>query len=556
MKESIDTLNGKTLDIIIIGGGITGATCAWEAVLKGYNVALFERDDFASHTSSQSSKIAHSGLRYLQHADFARLRESIRERNHLTRNAPHLVRAQEFLLPIYGHGIKGLETMSIYMKLFDLFSPDRRHFEDPALRIPGSKVVGKSKVMEMAPDTEQKGLTGGAIWYESQMHNTERLLYSYIQSAQSKGAHVFNYAKVEKLLHTNDRVTGVVVKDARSGNTIEVHAKMVINAAGPWMTKDLGLGDRLFTKTKIHGSKAFTLITRSLSKDFAISFYVKPMYQDEKAVLDKGSNVQFAIPWRGHSMVGSLHLACGDDPDKTTITEEELTLYLERINEGYPNANLKRSDIVYIQWGMVPAEKKGSAAPMKHYKIVDHQEEDAISGLLTVVGVKFTTSRDVAERVIKAVEKRISGKVTPSKSSQVSLWGGDIKYLNEFRKDALKSHPQYAPEVIERLVSNYGSRYQEILKIAEESKELQQLIPETNALKAEIVHACRNEQVYKLTDVLQRRTDIGSLMVPSDLTLQVCAEMMAENMGWDQERTAEEVEHAKQAYLWKNNSLG
>lgn len=555
MKELIENLNGQSLDIIIIGGGITGATCAWEAALKGYKVALFERDDYGSHTSSQSSKIAHSGLRYLQHADFARLRESIRERNHLTRNAPHLVRAQKFLLPIYGHGIKGLETMSIYMKLFDLFSPDRRHFDDPALRIPGSKVVGKKKVMEMAPDTETKGLTGGAIWYESQMHNTERLLYAYIRSAQSKGAHIFNYAKVEKLLYTGDEVTGVSVQDIRSGKTVEVNAKMVINAAGPWLTKDLGLGDRLFTKTHIHGSKAFTLVTRLLSKDFAISFYIKPMYQDEKAVINKGSNVQFAIPWRGHSMVGSLHLACGDDPDTTTITEEELSLYLERINEGYPNANLKRSDIVYIQWGMVPAEKKGSAAPMKHYKIVEHDKEDGVSGLLSVVGVKYTTSRDVAERVINAIEKRFTGKVTPSKSSKISLWGGDIKRLNDFRQEALEKHSNYDSAIIERLVSNYGSRYSDVLDIAQSSDELQQLIPETDVLGAEIVHACRNEQVYKLTDVLQRRTDIGSLMPPSDKTINACATIMAGEMGWSEERTASEIETAKQSYLWKNNSL-
>ncbi len=550
MNRNIGEMSEQPFDIVVIGGGINGVTCAWDAVLRGYKVALFERDDFGAHTSSQSAKIAHSGLRYLQHADFRRMRESIRERNYLTRNAPHLARPQPFLLPVYGHGIKGIETMSTYMKLFDVFSLDRRSFEDPSRRIPGTKIIGRNRVLELAPDIEPEGLTGGVVWYESQMHNTERLLFSFLRNAEEHGGLFFNYCEVEKLHRTNEGVSGVTVRDTTSGAVTDVPARMVINATGPWVMKDLGLGGNLFNKSKVHASKAFSLLTRPLSDSYAISFGIKPMYEDKKAVVNKKSSIQFAIPWRNHSLIGSLHLACDDDPEKVMITDDEITAYLERINEGYPKAKLERRDIVNILWGIIPAEEKGSAAPLKHYKIIDHQAEDGVAGLISVAGVKFTTSRDVAKKTIDLVERHLKGTCTPSKTHAVPLWGGDIRYWSEFRTEALNRHTSYDQTTVERLVDNYGARYVDILRLAEEDPALAECLPDTQILKAEIVHACRHEKVHRLSDVVLRRTDMGSLKMPSDTALNACAELMAEELGWESQKIASEIADLKAGYRW------
>ena len=346
MKRNIPALiDRKGYDLIIIGGGINGAACAWDAVLRGLNVALLERRDFGWATSSNSSKIAHSGLRYLQHADFKRMRESIRERNLIHQRAPHLINSQPYLLPVYGHGIKGRETMGIYIKTYDLFSLDRQWFKDPARRIPGSFMISKEEVLKIAPDVDQENLTGGAIWYEGQMHNTERLLLSYVRAAAENGADIANNVEVTNFIKSGNTVTGVEAKDLISGETFSLNAKAVVNAAGPWIVKTLNLA-KSFKKNPVHASKAFTQIARKFTEAHALPFPIRPMYEDRQAVVDKKSSLTFAIPWRGLCMIGSLHLACTEeDPAKITITEEEIQTYIDLINDGYPAANLTREEV-------------------------------------------------------------------------------------------------------------------------------------------------------------------------------------------------------------------
>ena len=166
MKRNVQKLARQEYDLLIIGGGVYGAACAWDASLRGLKVALLERADFGGATSSNSAKIAHSGVRYLQHADFQRMRESIHERSILMQIAPHLVISQPYLLPIYGHGIKGSEVMKLYFAIYDLLSLDRKWAKDPARRVPDSRVISTEEVLKIAPGLKREGLTGGAVWYE------------------------------------------------------------------------------------------------------------------------------------------------------------------------------------------------------------------------------------------------------------------------------------------------------------------------------------------------------------------------------------------------------
>lgn len=551
MKQDLGALNNQVFDLIIVGGGINGVACAWDAALRGYRVALFEKGDFGAQTSSQSAKIAHSGIRYLQHADFARMRESIRERMNLTHNVPHIVRAQPFLLPIYGHGLKGRQTMTLYMKMFNLFSMAGKNFADPARQVPKTRIISPGDVLGILPEIEKKGLTGGAVWSEGLMHNTERLLYSYVRSAEDAGALMFNYCDVKSLVHDKNKVRGVRVEDRMEGRSAEVQASVVINATGPWLMRDLGLGEALFGRTRVYPSKAFSLVTRQLCSTHAVSFYIKPMYADKKAVVDKKSSMQFAIPWKGHSLICSLHLPCPEeDPDGVTITDAEITEYLRKINEGYPGANLEKKDIVNILWGVIPAEEKGSAAPLKHYRIVDHRVEDHISGIISVGGVKYTTSRDVAEKTVNFAEDQITGRRTPCKTLYRPLWGGNIGFLDAFFQEAFSRHPDFHKDIISHLVINYGRHYDHVLEYAKKDPILKECIAGTTILKAEIVHACRKEKAKKLTDVVMRRTELGSVMMPTDETLTDCAQIMAGELGWGEKRMNMEIDGVKEAYLW------
>lgn len=541
MKREIRTLADGACDILIIGGGINGAACALDASLRGLKVALLERDDFGAATSANSAKIAHSGIRYLQHADFPRMRESIRERNLLIQNAPYLVRSQPVLFPTYGHGLKGKEVMSAYVRIYDLLSPERRRFKDPARRIPNATMLPKEKVLEIAPGLNPRNLTGAAVWQEGQIHNTERLVMAMLRTAERAGARIANYAEVTKLLVEDGAVTGVEAVDRQSGDRFAVRARLIINASGPWINRTLRLSGAL-DKSYVAGSKAFSLLTRSLSDTHVLSFSTRAMYEDKKALVDKGASIQFAIPWRGHSLIGSLHLPAGDDPEKVGISEEEIESYLAMINEGYPAAKLRRSDVKRVLWGMIPGEQSGSAAPEKHFRIIDHEQEDALEGLVSVAGVKLTTSRDVAERTIDLACRKLGRPAAPSRARATPLWGGDIEFIEDFRREAMTALSFLPESQARRLLDSYGTEHDAILRLAEGRPELLAPLPGSDVIRAEVVHAVEEEMALSLADVVLRRTDLGSLEYPGREALEACASLMAERLNWDEGRIAREID--------------
>lgn len=550
MKRNVQAIaNQQDYDLIVIGGGINGAACAWDATLRGLKVALLERKDFGWSTSSNSAKIAHSGLRYLQHADVKRMRESIRERNLIHERAPHLVNSQPYMLPIYGHGIKGRETMSIYVKTYDAFSLDRQWSKDPARRVPNSYMISKEEVLEIAPDVEQKNLTGGAVWYEGQMHNTERLLLCYIQSAVERGAHIANYVEVTDIAKSGNTITGVEAKDLKTGDTFTLNAKAVVNASGPWLIDTLNLSGAKLKKKPVHASKAFSLLTRPFTEEYALTFPIKPMYEDRQAVLDKKASLSFAIPWRGYSLIGSLHLSCENDPDNVTITEQEIQDYIDMINEGYPAAKLTREDVRHVLWGIVPADQEGSAAPKKHYDIVDHAADDDINGIVSVVGVKYTTARDVAEKTINLICQKINKPLKCTTRTE-PLWGGDIEYLNDFKQATIKAESaRFSEAVILHLIDTYGSQYTRPLSYLSENPDWADVIPGSPILKVEIIHAIRDEMAASLSDVVLRRTDLASLEYPGEDVLRLCAEIMAKELGWSESRILAEIAEVSKAYI-------
>jgi glycerol-3-phosphate dehydrogenase len=549
MKRNIQALTAQDYDLIIVGGGINGAACAWDATLRGLKVALLERKDFGWATSSNSAKIAHSGSRYLQHFDFKRMRESIRERNLLHERAPHLVNSQPYVMPLYGHGIKGRETTAIYFKAYDLCSLDRQWSKDPARRIPNSRIISTAELLKIAPEINRENLTGGVIWYEGQMHNTERLLFSHLRAAAERGAQIANCVEVTGFTKSGNCITGVEAKDLIGGEVFSLKTKAVINASGPWIVNTLKLTDSPLKKQPVHASKALSLLTRPfLEGNYALTFPIRPMYKDRQAVLDKKASLSFAIPWRGYSLIGSLHLSCDEDPDKVTITEQEIQDYIDMINEGYPAAKLTREDVRHVLWGIVPADSAGSAAPLKHYEIVDHAQ-DEIERLVSVVGVKFTTSRDVAEKTLDLICQKI-GKSTTCTTAEVPLWGGDIEYLNEFKHQVIQAESaRFSEAVILRLIDTYGSQYQKPLAYIAENPEWAEVVPDTLILKAEVIHAIRDEMATTLSDVVLRRTDLASLEYPGEETLRICAELMAKELGWNESRIQAEIHEVSQAYI-------
>ena len=233
MKRNIARMSNKTYDLLIVGGGIYGATCAWDAASRGLSVALLDKGDFGSENSSNSQKIIHGGLRYLQHGDFGRMRESIRERTTLMRIAPHLVHPMPCIIPTYGHIMRF--AMPFALKIFNLASFDRNRLNDPQKHIPDARIISKEDCLRLIPGIMANGLAGGLIWHDSQAYNTERLVLSFIRSAEKAGADVANYLEVVGFLMDGNRVTGVKARDILDDHELEFQAKIVLNASGAWV---------------------------------------------------------------------------------------------------------------------------------------------------------------------------------------------------------------------------------------------------------------------------------------------------------------------------------
>lgn len=231
MQRNAIALTQNVYDLLIIGGGIYGACIARDASLRGLSVALVEKADFGCATSANSLKTIHGGLRYLQHGDLKRMRESIGDRKILMQIAPHLVHPLKVVLPTYGHGMRGKEAMALALAVNDLVSCDRNFLADPQKHIPPGRVISKNQCLQLLEGIDSQGLTGGAIFYDAQVYNSERLILSFLRSAVQAGADVANYVEVVGFLQMGDRITGVTAKDVLTGDSFQIQAKTVVNAS-------------------------------------------------------------------------------------------------------------------------------------------------------------------------------------------------------------------------------------------------------------------------------------------------------------------------------------
>lgn len=556
MKRDLDQLRGKQFDVLIIGGGIYGVCTAWDAALRGLSVALIEKNDFGSATSSNSLKIIHGGLRYLQHADFKRMRESITERTVLMRIAPHLVHPLPCIMPTYGHALKGKEVMAAALFINDLVGFDRNGLSDPQKRLPNGKVISKEKCKKIIPGVNEENLSGGAIWYDCQVSNSERMLMSILRSAVNAGAVAANYTEMVGFTTEHGRVTGVKAKDNLTGDSFEISAKLVVNNGGPWLNDVLGHLNGKLNRPKIRLSAAMNLvIKRKLFEKYAVGIWSKSDFRDEDALLSKGSRLFFVTPWRDYSLIGTTHVPYDGEPGQFRIKESDIQTFLDEVNAAYPAANLKRGDVAFFYGGMLPADEEQKAGEdvrlLKNYQIIDHSKDSGVEGLISVIGVKYTTARDVAVKTVDCAIEKLGENCVKSVTSTTPVFGGDIENLEDFINEEKSKAPRGLSENnIEHLVLNYGTEYSSILKYVEENQEwARPIFADSEILRAEVIYAVREEMAIKLSDVVRRRTELGTAGCPEDAALQTCADLVGHELGWDKERKKIEIWETKRIYV-------
>ena len=545
MKRDLSALSDDTFDVVVVGGGIFGISLTWEAASRGLSVALVERDDFCGATSANSYKMVHGGIRYMQHADFPRIRESCRERSSLLRVAPHLVRPLPILVPTYRSLMKSRLAMRTAMGIYDVVTADRnRGISDPINRIPPGRLMSRSECLELYPDLEEEGFTGGALFHDGQMYNPTRLALSFLRSAVDAGAQCANYVEATGLLREGDRVTGVQVRDRLGDERFDVRGKVVINAAGPWAQHVLG-DVRLNPQPTFSRDAAFVVPEKRIP-DVALA--VQGATKDPDAVLSRGERHLFIVPWRHYTLVGVWHVVWERDPDEVNVPDDDLESFISEVQGAMPSLNLKLDDVALWNAGCVLfGENSDGATDLSYGKrswIVDHQARDGIDRLLTVIGVRYTTARGVAERAIDLACKQFGLTARASTTETTGVYGSEYSQFGDLTGALQQRAPQLSEHAGYALCRNYGARFGDVL----DASDAIECLPRATTLKAEVDHAIQAEMAVKLSDIVFRRTDLGTGERPSDAALEWCADRCAAQLGWDADRRQAELDEVSRRY--------
>ncbi|HEV8441584.1 MAG TPA: glycerol-3-phosphate dehydrogenase/oxidase [Methylomirabilota bacterium] len=527
-------LEGTPLDAVVIGGGMAGAGVARDLALRGASIALVEKGDFASGTSSKSSKLIHGGLRYLELRDFGLVRESLREKRTLERLAPHLVRPLPFLVPVYGNSARGLVRVRIGLWLYDLLTPGKKTDR--------YRVMRPLELLSLEPGIVADDLRGAGYYFDDLLLFPERLCLENILSAIRHGARAYNYCAVEDVVRGDGDVDGVRVRDLLTGQVHTVRARVIVNCAGPWVDRIremAGVADerpRVLRTTKgIH-----CLLPRVTERAVYLST------DDERMI--------FVIPWREFSLVGTTDTDFDGDPDRLWATRDEVTYLLATASRALPDPRMAFDNVAYTYAGVRPlsfeAEASSASSVSRQHKVIP---EGPGERFFSVTGTKLTCFRSLAEEVGDRVMRAL-GRRVPSRTARLALDGTDDEVGKVEARVWMDVSEEMAATGLERatletLIETYGRGYTRVLDLATKLADgTERLCPRNPEIVAQLHHAVAEELAVSLQDVLLRRTAIGqSPCLGLDCAPAIGARM-GELLGWSRRRLDAELD-AYQQYV-------
>lgn len=553
MKRNLNNLANNNFDLLIVGGGITGAFLAHDAVLRGLSVALVEKNDFGAFTSSASSKLLHGGIRYLPQGQVWKVRESYRETAIFQHIAPHLTRWVPFLVPTECSSLmKGKQAMQLAMVLYGLCSSGLdRLIEDEAKRPPSRTFLSPEKVREQTKVLDSlRTLTGAQVLWESHMFNSERMTLAVLKSAAHGGAEIANYVEVKKLLFENGVVGGAQVADCLGDDSFEIRARLTINAAGPQVQAINDSVPELQLKRQLTGfSKGVHLVTRQIESDYALAMTTA---KKTEGLVSRGGRHFFLIPWRGCSLIGTTNVPFCGDLDKVRVTEKDITDFIDEINAALPEIRLKREDVRYSFCGIYPLVAKDIKADTYQgtgdYQVIDHEKTSGIKGILTTLGAKYTTARYVAEQSVDLAMTKLK-RDGACQTRTVRLLEGEIDDILAFRAKCRQAYGQELPnEIIDAMIFNHGRKIDELIADGRRKNLLMRTAIDREVVDIEIEYAVTHEMALTLDDLIFRRTGIGTIGDPGPKTIQHCANIMGNLLGWDVEERERQIQNATLRY--------
>ncbi len=541
-ERAIETLAGERFDVVVIGGGITGAGVALDAASRGYSVALVEKADFAAGTSSRSSKLIHGGLRYLQNFDLGLVREALLERQLMVKLAPHLVRPLQLVVPAFD-GARPDRLMGIGLNMYDVMATPRLRGRRSARRNANGggdidwsperhRVIDGEEVVRLLPALSERDPSGGYLFYDCQTDDV-RLVLTVLGEAERFGATCANRLEVVELAHEDGQAAGVKVRDGESGEEFIVQGDNVVNATGVW-------ADRIRPE-ELHAEADVPSIAPSRGTHITLSGDDLPLLAGAIVPAGEGRSV-FALPWLGRSLVGTTDNNYIGDIDHVQPSEQDIEYLLAAINEFF-GTSLGYEQLTGAYAGVRPLISSGDSR-----KSVDISRKaelyETSSGLITITGGKLTTWRRMAKLAVDRLVER-DGREAPCRTHEIPL-GQAVDAQELPRVDGV------AEDAYEALAGRYGHAAEHVLEAVTGAPELAApVLDGLPDLMAEAPFAARNEQARSVGDVLLRRTRLGLLAgrqlcaQDNDVSRRI-AVAMAPELGWDEARIDVEVERFRE----------
>ncbi|MFD0868617.1 MULTISPECIES: glycerol-3-phosphate dehydrogenase/oxidase [Paenibacillus] len=534
-SEILEAMQAEKQDVLIIGGGITGVGTAWDASRRGLKTALVEMNDFAWGTSSRSTKLVHGGLRYLKQGEVKLVMEVGRERALLHRNAPHIVIPAPMLLPVYKGGTYGYLASSVGLYVYDLLAGVKRKER--------RKMFNREKTMEIEPLFKTEGLKGSGYYYEYRTDDA-RLTMEIAKCANRNGAKLVNYAKAEQFLYDNGKVVGVRVTDQLTGESYDLYAKKIVNAAGPWV-------DKVREKDHAIVGKRM-LLTKGVH--LVVDYSKLPIRQAAYFDVPDGRMI-FVIPRDGKTYIGTTDTFYKDAIEEPRTTDADRDYLIDAVNAAFRNVKLKASDVESMWSGLRPLIHEDGKKPSE----VSRKDEIFVaeSGLITIAGGKLTGFRKMAEKVVDLVAKQLGAEegtsYPPCSTDQEVISGGETGGVSyeEYKERIIREGEGLglARETAAYLYSRYGSNTPVIYnKIREWEKEAA-LDVEQKALIAEVHYCIEHEMAASAVDFIVRRTGLMFFNVKRAREIsESVLHIMADRLAWDEAETERQRERLNKAF--------
>lgn len=550
MKRNVDALSETQFDLVVIGGGINGASTAREAALRGMKVGLVEAGDFAAGTSSRSSKLIHGGLRYLDQLEFRLVHEARRERRLLRKLAPHLASPVPFLFPIYrGDPYSPLKIrlgLSIYDLLGNLGAADRH------------QTLSKEELLQRVPRLQPDGLRAGALYHDS-LTDDARLTIENIVDAAAHGAAVANYAEVRGFMLGTRKgngcptVTGAQVEDRRTGRRFEIASRFWVNATGPWVDYLRALLPGYDGSKTVRLTKGTHIVVPPVAGDFAMFAAILP-----------GKRIFLMMPWHRHGLLGTTDTDYDRDPCQVRPDVADVEYLLRAVNRVLLQP-LETSDVIGAYAGLRALAIQPGASPSENTREYRLHQDPWAANLITICGGKLTTSRSLGEKLVDHVASSLPGsapaewRAHPTRSTP--LPGGHTEDFESYSRDAaddavrLFGVPRAAAE---RIVRTYGTRWQQVLESIRSDRKLADPLPgATDCLGAEVAFAIEQEMAREIDDFLLRRSGLSWYAADAlREAVPAVAEIFAEQLGWDAARREAAVREFQGAGHFSFDAVG